>query len=49
MTSHFKSLIFDCLSLSEGLITTLSTTDGEAPDFNRSSTTSSVMPHNTAV
>ena len=39
MTRHLKSLIFDSLSFSEGLITSLSTTDGEAPAFNRMSTT----------
>ena len=39
MTRHLKSLIFDSLSFSEGLITLLSTTDGEAPAFNRMSTT----------
>ena len=43
MTHHFKSLIFDSLSFAEDLITSLSTTDGEAPDFNRSST-NSVLP-----
>ena len=43
MTSHLKSLIYDCLSFTEGLITRLSTTDREAPDFNRRSTTS-VLP-----
>jgi hypothetical protein len=37
---YFKSLIFDCLSFTECLITLLFTTDGEAPDFNRRSTTS---------
>jgi hypothetical protein len=40
MTRHLKSLIFDSLSFSEGLITSLSTTDGEAPAFNRMSTIS---------
>jgi hypothetical protein len=40
MTHHLKSLIFDCLSLSGGLINSLSTTDREAPDFNSRSTTS---------
>ena len=34
---HLKSLIFDCLSFTEGLITSLSSTDREAPDFNRRS------------
>jgi hypothetical protein len=38
MTRHLKSLIFDSLSFTEGLITALSTTDGEAPAFNRMST-----------
>ena len=37
---HFKSLIFDSLSIAESLITTLSTTDGETPEFNRRSTNS---------
>jgi hypothetical protein len=40
MTRHVESLIFDCLSFTEGLITLLSTTDREAPDFNRRSTNS---------
>ena len=40
MTRHLKSLIFDSLSFTEGLITSLSTTDGEAPAFNRMSTNS---------
>ena len=40
MSHHLKSLIFDCLSLSGGLINSLSTTDREAPDFNSRSTTS---------
>jgi hypothetical protein len=40
MSHHLKSLIFDCLSFTEGLITSLSTTDRDAPDFNRRSTTS---------
>ena len=40
MTRHWKILIFDYLSFTEGLITTLSTTHGEAPNFNRRSTTS---------
>ena len=43
MTRHLNSLIFDFLSFTEGLITSLSTTDGEAPDFNRRST-NSVLP-----
>ena len=40
MTRHLKSLIFDSLSFTEGLITSLFNTDGEAPDFNRRSTNS---------
>ena len=48
MTRHCKSLIFDCLNFTEGLITSLSTTDREAPDFNRRSTTS-VLPSSAAV
>ena len=44
MTHHWKSLIFDSLSFTECLITTLSTTDGEAPDFNRRSTIS-ILPN----
>jgi hypothetical protein len=47
MTRHLKSLISDSLSFTECLITILSTTDGEAPDFNRRSTTS-VLPANAA-
>ena len=43
MTRHLKSLIFDSLSFTEGLITALFTTDGEAPAFNRMST-NSVLP-----
>jgi hypothetical protein len=43
MTRHLKSLIIDSLSFTAGLITSLSTTDGEAPDFNRRST-KSVLP-----
>jgi hypothetical protein len=37
---HLKSLIFDCLSFIESVITLLFTTDREAPDFNRRSTIS---------
>jgi hypothetical protein len=33
MRRHLKSLIFDSLSFTEGLITILSTIDGEAPDL----------------
>jgi hypothetical protein len=47
MTRHLKSLIFDSLNFSEGLITSLSTTDGEAPAFNRMST-NSVSPFHAA-
>ena len=43
MTHHLKSLIFDSLIFIEGLITSLSTIDGEAPAFNRWST-NSVLP-----
>jgi hypothetical protein len=43
MTHHLKSLIFDCLSFTEGLITLMSSTDGGAPAFNRRST-SSILP-----
>jgi hypothetical protein len=35
MTRHLRSFIFDCLSFTEGLFTTLSSTNREAPDFNR--------------
>ena len=48
MRRHLKSLIFDSLSFTEGLITTLSTIDGEAPAFNRRST-NSVLPVSIAV
>ena len=41
---HLKSLIFDCISFTEGLITLLFTTDNEAPAINRRSTTSVVRP-----
>jgi hypothetical protein len=41
-------LIFDWLSFTEGLITSLFTTDREAPDFNRRSTIS-VLPFIAAV
>jgi hypothetical protein len=43
MMRHLKSLIFDCLSFTEGLITWLFSTDKEAPAFNKWSTTS-VLP-----
>jgi hypothetical protein len=48
MTRHLKSLIFVSLSFTEGLITILSTTDGEAPAFNRRST-NSVLPLSAAL
>jgi hypothetical protein len=32
---HFKSLIFDCLSFTEGLITSLFIADSEAPASTR--------------
>ena len=48
MMHHLKSLIFDCLSFTEGLITSLSTTDGEAPALNRRSTIS-VLPSSAAL
>ena len=47
MMCHFKSLIFDCFSFTEGLITFLSTTDREAPALNRRSSTS-VPPQSAA-
>ena len=37
---HLKGLIFDGLSFTEVLITSLFSTDREAPALNRSSTTS---------
>ena len=37
MIRHFNSLIFDYLSFTEGLITLLSSTNREAPAFNRRS------------
>jgi hypothetical protein len=37
---HLKSLIFDCLSLTEGLITCLSTVDSEAPAASKTAVTS---------
>jgi len=44
---HLKSLIFDCISFTECLITTLSTADSEAPASNRTFVTS-VYPFSTA-
>jgi hypothetical protein len=41
---HLKSLIFDCLGFTEGLITSLVTKEREAPAFNRWSTTSVLPP-----
>ena len=43
MVRHLKRLICDCLRFSEDLITSLATTEREAPAFNRWSTTS-VLP-----
>jgi hypothetical protein len=43
MTRHLKSLIFDCLSFTEGLTTSVFTTDGEAP-FSNSSFTTPILP-----
>ena len=37
---HLKGLIFYCLSSTEVLNTSLSSTDSEAPALNKSSTTS---------
>ena len=37
---HLKSLIFDCISFTEGLITSLSTADSEAPASTRTFVTS---------
>jgi hypothetical protein len=47
MTRHLKSLIFDFLSFTEGLITSMSTRDGGAPAFNRRFT-SSILPFHAA-
>jgi hypothetical protein len=47
MTRYLKSLIFECLSFTEGLIILLVITDSEAPDFNRRSMTS-VLPSRAA-
>ena len=44
---HLKSLIFDCLSFTECLITLLSTADSEAPVSNRTFVTS-VYPQSAA-
>jgi hypothetical protein len=38
MMRHLKGLIFDCLSCTEALITSLFTTNGEALDLNSWST-----------
>ena len=40
MTRHLKGLIFESLSFTAVLITSLSSTDSEAPALIRSSTTS---------
>ena len=45
---HLKSLIFDCLSFTEGLITFLSTADSEAPASTRNFI-SSVFPNPAAL
>ena len=37
---HLKSLIFDCISFTEGLITSSFTADTEAPASNRTFVTS---------
>jgi hypothetical protein len=42
---HLKSLIFDCISFTEGLITSLSTADSEAPASNRTFVTSVFTPN----
>jgi hypothetical protein len=44
---HLKSLIFECLSFTEGLITCLSLVDSEAPASTRTFITS-VFPLNAA-
>ena len=44
---HLKSLIFDCISFTEGLITLWSTADSEAPASNRTFVTS-VCPYHAA-
>ena len=45
---HLKSLIFDCISFTECLITRLFTADSEAPASNRTFVTS-VFPINAAL
>ena len=45
---HLKSLIFDCISFTECLITCLSAADTEAPAFIRTFVTS-VCPLNAAL
>jgi len=45
MARRLKGLISDSLSFTEGLITLLSTSDGDAPNFNRRSTTSMLPLH----
>jgi hypothetical protein len=44
MVRQLKRLICDCLSFTEGLITSMVTTDREDPAFNRWSTTSVLPP-----
>ena len=48
MTHHLKSLVFDCLSFTDGLITLEFTTDREAPLFIRIAT-AFALPYHTAV
>ena len=45
---HLKTLIFDCISFTEGLITSLSTADSEAPVSIRTLVTS-VFPFSAAL
>ena len=42
---HLKSLIFDCISFTECLITLLSTADSEAPAFTKTFVTSVYPSH----
>ena len=44
---HLKSLIFDCISFTEGLITWFSTADSEVPASNRTLVTT-VFPFHAA-
>ena len=45
---HLKSLIFDCISFTEGLITLLFTADSKAPAFTKTFVTS-VCPSTAAL